>query len=194
MCLEHALSGERVKPDTEKTRAVRQFLIPRTKRNIKQFVGLVGYCWRFIQNAAGFTKPLTLLLKDIFFVWNKEAQSAFEALRVIITSEPLLQFSDFSQPILVTIVASSFAVGVVLSQEPIGLDFPIAYASRTLSKAEGNYFIIEKELLAILFVVEHFRSYLYRQRFTLVTDHRRPVWPILCTNMYILYCAQTGKG
>ena len=70
---------------------------------------------------------------------------------------PLLQFPDFKQPFLVTTDASNYAVGAVLSQGQIGKDLPIAYASRTLNSAEINYSTIEKELLAVVFAVDHFR-------------------------------------
>nr|XP_012151327.1 PREDICTED: uncharacterized protein LOC105663898 [Megachile rotundata] len=99
-----------------------------------------------------------------------------KTLRDIICSEPLLQFPSFSQPFLVTTDASDFAVDAILSQGPIGKDLPVAYASRVLNDAEINYSTIEKELLAILFVVEHFRPYLYGRQFMLITDHRPLVW------------------
>ena len=126
---------------------------------------------------AKIAKPLTRLLKqDTPFRWTSGTEVAFETLRDIISLEPLLQFPNFSQPFLVTTDASNFAVGAILSQGSIGKDLPIAYASKTLNDAETNYSTIEKELLAVLFAVEHFRPYLYGQQFTLVTDHRPLVW------------------
>ena len=64
----------------------------------------------------------------------------------------------------------------MLSQGEIGNDRPIAYASRLLQGAELNYSTIEKECLAIIYAVQHFRSYVYGHRFTLVTDHRPLIW------------------
>ena len=175
--LGHNISSEGVKPDPEKIRAVKSFPIPKNKKNIKQFLGLVGYYRRFIPDMAKISKPLTRLLKaDAPFVWDNDVQSTFENLRDTICSEPLLQFPDFNRPFLVTTDASNYAVGAVLSQGQIGKDLPIAYASRTLNSAETNYSTIEKELLAVVFAVDHFRPYLYGQQFTLVTDHRPLVW------------------
>ena len=126
---------------------------------------------------AKIAKPLTRLLKaEVPFLWSKDVQFAFESLRDIICSEPLLKFPNFQQQFLVTTDASNYAVGAVLSQGQIGKDLPIAYASRTLNNAESNYSTIEKELLAVLFAIEHFRPYLYGQKFILVTDHRPLIW------------------
>ena len=87
-----------------------------------------------------------------------------------------MQYPDFTEPFIVTTDASDYALGELLSQGQIGQDLPIAFASRTLPGAELNYSTIEKELLAIMFCVKHFRPYLYGRKFTLVTDHRPLVW------------------
>ena len=72
--------------------------------------------------------------------------------------------------------ASNDAIGAILSQGPVGKDLPIAYASRALNNAEGNYPTIEKELLAIVWGCKYFRQYLYRRKFSIVTDHRPLIW------------------
>lgn len=175
--LGHIITSEGVKPDPQKIRAVKEFPTPKSKKNVKQFLGLIGYYRRFIKDFAKISKPMTLLLKkDIAFSWNSSAQAAFETLRDTICSEPLLQYPDFGKPFVVTTDASNYALGAVLSQGTIGKDLPISYASRTLHTAEVNYSTTEKELLAIIFAVAHFRPYLYGHKFTLVTDHRPLVW------------------
>ena len=175
--LGHIITEKGVLPDPRKLQAVRNFPIPQRRKNIKQFLGLVGYYRRFISDFAKISKPLTQLLKkDISFLWGPEQQKAFETLRDKLCSEPLLQYPDFNKPFVVTTDASDFALGAVLSQGQIGRDLPIAYASRTLDKAETNYSTTEKELLAIVFAVKHFRPYLYGHKFTLVTDHRPLLW------------------
>lgn len=160
--LGHVISSAGVKPDPGKVLAVMQFPIPKSRKSVKQFLGLVGYYRKFIPNMAKIAKPLTSLLKkDTPFRWTSEIQRSFEQLRDIICSEPLLQYPDFTKPFLVTTDSSDYAVGAVLSQGEVGSDLPISYASRTLNGAETNYSAIEKELLAVLFGVEHFRPYLY---------------------------------
>ena len=137
-------------------------------------MGLIGYYRRFIPD---FAKPLTALLKkNVDFNRRPEHQKSFETLRDKLCCEPLLQYPDFNKPFVVTTDASDFTLGAVLSQGPIGRDLPISYASRTLQSAEVNYSTTEKELLAIVFAVKHFRPYLYGHKFILVTDHRPLIW------------------
>ena len=175
--LGHVITQDGVKPDSSKIEAVRNFPIPKNRKNIKQFLGLVGYYRKFIPDFARIAKPLNYLTRlDVKFQWGDSQQSAFEALRDRIISEPILQYPDFTKAFVVTTDASDYALGAVLSQGEIGKDLPIAFASRTLNAPETRYSTTEKELLAIIFGVEHFRPYLYGQRFTLVTDHRPLVW------------------
>lgn len=175
--LGHVISKEGVKPDPKKVEAVDNFPRPKGRKNIKQFLGLAGYYRRFIPNFATIAKPLTLLLKkDVPFTWSGAAEQAFERLKNILCTKPLLQYPDFSKPFIITTDASNFAIGAILGQGEIGKDLPIAYASRTMTEAEINYTTTEKELLAIIFAVKHFRPYVYGRKFTLVTDHKALVW------------------
>ncbi|CAK1589486.1 unnamed protein product [Parnassius mnemosyne] len=175
--LGHIITDKGVSPNPEKVKAVSQFPIPKSPKEIKSFLGLIGYYRRFIDNFSKLTKPLTSLLKrDTTFHWSQEQQIAFDVLKEKLITAPLLQYPDFSQPFIVTTDASNYAVGAILSQGPVGKDKPIAYASRTLNRPEGNYSTTEKELLAILFAVKTFRPYLYGNKFKIVTDHRPLVW------------------
>ena len=97
-------------------------------------------------------------------------------LRDVLCKEPVLVYRDFTKPFIITTDASNIAIGGALSQGKIGSNKPISYASRTLSKAEVNYSTIEKELLAIIYCVSHFRPYVYWREFTLVTDRKPLVW------------------
>lgn len=87
-----------------------------------------------------------------------------------------MQFPKFNKPFSLTTDASDNAIGAILSQEVNGHDLPVAYLSRTLTKTEQNYFTTEKECLAVLYAVLHFRPYLYGRKFTLISDHEPLRW------------------
>lgn len=91
-------------------------------------------------------------------------------------NEPILQFPDFTKPFTITYDASNYAVGSVLSQKEGKHELPIAYLSRTLNKAEINYYTTEKELFAILFGVKQYRPYIYGRHFCIITDHKPLTW------------------
>ena len=175
--LGHIISRDGVKPDPRKLEAVKSFPRPKTPKNIKQFLGLAGYYRRFIPNFSRLAKPLTNLLKnDTRFEWTSFQEESFETLKQLLCEEPVLQYPDFSKPFILTTDASGTAIGGILSQGEINQDRPIAYASRTLTDNEQKYDTYEKEALAIVYCVKHFRPYLYGRKFTLVTDHKPLMW------------------
>lgn len=177
MYLGHLITDEGVKPDANKVKAVREFPVPKSPKDIKSFLGLAGYYRRFIPNFSNITKPLTKLLKkDICFAWTSLQQDAFEKLKDVLCSEPLLQYPDFSRTFYLTTDASQYAIGSVLSQGDPPNDLPVSYASRTLNRAESNYSATERELLAIVWSVKHFRPYLYGRKFTILTDNKPLIW------------------
>lgn len=175
--LGHVISEDGVQPDPDKIRAVKAFPVPKSKKNVKQFLGLVNYYRRFIPNMAKIAKPLNdTLKKSNQFKWTEECQFAFETLRDILCDDSILQYPDFTKPFVVTTDSSDYALGAVLSQGTIGSDLPVAYASRSLNKAEKNYSTTQKELLAIIFAIDHFRPYIFGTKFIVVTDHRPLVY------------------
>jgi transposase InsO family protein len=175
--LGHQITDEGVKPDPQKISCVKQFPIPRNVKEVKSFLGLSGYYRRFIRNYGQIAKPLTSLLKkDVPYIWSDLCQTSFETLKNLLTQAPILQYPDFQKPFNLTCDASNYAIGCILSQGPIGKDLPIAFASRTLNKAEINYNVTEKELTSIVWGIKVFRPYLFGQHFNIITDHRALVW------------------
>jgi len=175
--LGHKVTSEGVKPNPDKIKAIKNFPIPKTPRQIKSFLGLLGYYRKFIKNFADLTKPMTnCLRKGEKIVLNSEYIECFEMCKKILCNDPILQYPDFSKPFNLTTDASNVALGAVLSQGKIGSDKPVCFASRTLSKSEQNYSTTEKELLAIVWATKHFRPYLYGRKFNIVTDHKSLQW------------------
>lgn len=179
--LGHVITENGVKPNPDKIKVIEKFPRPTNQKEIKGFLGLVGYYRKFIENFSKISKPLTgLLRKDYKFEWNFEQEDAFNVLRNKLISTPILQYPDFSKEFIVTTDASKYAIGAILSQGELGKDLPIAFASRTLNRAESNYNTTELELLAIIWAVGHFRPYIYGRKFVIVTDHRPLTWLFNC--------------
>lgn len=175
--LGHVINGQGVAPDPEKTRAISKYPVPQTPKQVKSFLGLIGYYRKFISHFAQTAKPLNnLLRRNVNFIWEEEQEQAFQSLKNALTTEPILCYPDFKKEFILTTDASKIALGAILSQGEIGRDLPIAYASRTLNKAESNYSTTEQELLAIVWATKHFRPYLYGRKFKIVTDHKPLKW------------------
>ena len=175
--LGHRISEQGVQPDENKMEAVLKFPIPKCPKDIKSFLGLVGYYRKFIKDFSKKALPLTSLLKkNVIFKWSVVQQDAFETLKNHLLEKTILQFPDFECPFNITTDASNYAIGAILSQGEYPNDLPIAYASRSLNSAEINYSTIEKELLAVVWAVKHFRPYVYGRKFRVITDHQPLVW------------------
>ncbi|EFA12120.1 Retrovirus-related Pol polyprotein from transposon 17.6-like Protein [Tribolium castaneum] len=129
--LGHIITPEGVKPNPEKIKAVMKYPIPRTQKEIKSFLGLLGYYRRFIPNFALLTKPLTKCLKKNSKIeHNEQFIKSFETCKQILINHPILQYPDFTQPFILTTDASNVALGAVLSQGKLREDKPIAYTSK----------------------------------------------------------------
>jgi transposase InsO family protein len=175
--LGHICTPDGIRPDPKKVKAVNEYPVPKTVKEIRSFLGLVGYYRRHIKDFAEMAKPLTILTKkEVPFVWTDEQQKAFVCLRQKLSTEPLLIYPDFSQPFIVACDASTKAVGAVLSQMRDGAERPVAYCSRQLNNAESKYSTTELELLAFLFATKQFRVYLFGHTFKVYTDHRALKW------------------
>ena len=166
-----------IRPDLKKIKAIEEYPVPKTVWDIRPFIGLADYYRSHVSNFAKFAQPLTnLTKKDVPFAWTSEHENAFESIKRILSTEPLLIYPDFSQAFIVSCDASTKATGAVLSQERNGEERPVAYCSRQLNLAESKYSVTDLELLAFLFVTKQFRCYLYGRKFTMHTDHTALKW------------------
>ena len=148
--LGHVVGSGVVRPEPSKVHAVLTFPIPATKTHVRAFLGLTGYYRRFIPNYASLAVPLTDLTKKsapMQVQLNDQCNQAFEDLKNLLCSSPVLQSPDFEKPFIQT-DASDRGLGAVLSQrDDRGSDHPVAYYSRKLLPREERYSTIEKELV-----------------------------------------------
>lgn len=181
--LGHTVTEDGVKPNNDKIEVIKLWPVPKNEKEVRQFLGILGYYRRFIKDFAKVVKPLTSLLrKETDFEITPQILECFNKCKMLLTLDPILIYPDFSKEFVLTTDASDFAIGAVLSQGIIGKDRPVAYASRTLNKTEEKFSTTEKELLAIVWAVKYFRPYLYGRKFKLFTDHQPLTYSLTNTN------------
>ena len=138
-----------------------------------EFLDLAGYYRRFVPNFARVAGRLhSLTRQEVPFHWTGECQLAFDRLKELLSTPPVLAYPNFDQPFTLYTDASGKGLGAVLEQEDSGgQTHPVAYASRTLSKHERNYGITELEALGVIWALRHFRAYLLGHSCVVMTDH-----------------------
>ncbi|KAG1936037.1 interleukin-1 receptor accessory protein-like 1-A [Pimephales promelas] len=182
--LGHRVSAVGISPDPEKVAAVQGWEPPRTVRQVRSFLGFVGYYRRFIKGFSGLAKPLNQLLAGTGRArgkgspsvhWDSTCETAFQNLKQELLKAPILAYADFTQPFLLYTDASNAGLGAVLAQEHQGVERVIAYASRSLHPAErnaANYSSFKIELLAMKWAMtEKFKDYLWGAKVTVITDN-----------------------
>ncbi|RDX85345.1 Retrovirus-related Pol polyprotein, partial [Mucuna pruriens] len=143
-------------------------------REVRSFLGHAGFYKRNIKNFSKIALPFSKLLqKDVDFNFDQPCIEAFQELKTRLTSTPILQASNWEYPFKLMCDTSNLVLGAVLGQR-VGVDkqsHVIAYTSRTIDSAQLNYTIIEKELLAIVFSLDKFGSYLLGSKIIIFSDH-----------------------
>ena len=175
--LGHVVSEEGVSTDPEKIEAVKTWPTPSTVTEVRSFVGLASYYRRFIKGFATIARPLHKLMeKEEGFQWTTECEESFRELKNRLVSAPVLGYPRPEGKFILDTDASGFGIGAVLSQEQDGQERVIAYGSRSLSKAERNYCVTRRELLAVVVFLKKFRQFLLGREFDVRTDHGSLRW------------------
>jgi hypothetical protein len=145
-----------------------------------QFVGLSGFYRRFAAKLSSVEAPLRkLTLKDTPWVWEEPQENAFQEIKKIMATAPVLAFADFTLPdsFRVYTDASKIGLGGVLNQlNRENVERPVYFASRATSKAEKNYPTTALECLSVVYFVTLFNFYLAGRKFTVYMDHSALVW------------------
>ena len=172
--LGHILSASGLKPVSDKIDIIKNYKRPENVKQLQSFLGFVNFYTKFTRNYAQETIPLlSLLKKGIKYEWTAEHQQAFENIKKLFQSNIVLKFADPHKPYILSTDASNYALGAALSQEnDEGDEEIISFISRTLKGPELNYFTTEKEMLAIVWALKKFDTYLRGAKSIKVrTDH-----------------------
>ena len=176
--LGHTVSQEGTHTDPKKIEVIRSLPAPANLNKLHSFLGIAGYYCKFIPDFAAVSAPLTGLTKNgLKFSWSDQHQHAFQTLKHYLCSAPVIAYPDFDRPFLLQSDASDVGLGAILAQhDGKGPERVIAYASYTLSPREQNYSTIEKDALAVVFAVKHFRFYLLGKKYSVITDNSALRW------------------
>ena len=171
--LGHTVSGDGVRPNPTNIEKIASWPKPKTAKQVKQLVAMGSYYRRYVRDFASIVRPMIdLTKKGKKFIWTEACDRSFEQMKKALLSAdvmgyPLNEAGDF----ILDVDASDIGIGGILHQMHGDREKVIAYASRSLNKAEKNYCITEKELLAIRYFIEFYRQYLLGRRFRVRSKH-----------------------
>ena len=163
-----------MRPVQAKVIAIEQYPTPTTKKELMRFLGLVGYYCCSCRNFSTVVAPLTNLLKaKVKFVWSAPCQQAFEHVKAVLCSPPVLAVLRLDQPFELQADASDVGAGAVLLQrDGNSVEHPVTFFSRKFNAYQLNYSVIEKETLALVWALQHFEVYINSSVPLMVyTDH-----------------------
>ncbi|KAI3670940.1 hypothetical protein L1987_87585 [Smallanthus sonchifolius] len=170
--LGHKVSRTGIEVDRAKIDTISKLPPPTSVKSIRSFLGHAGFYRRFIRDFSKIARLMTQLLeKEAQFVFSDECLSAFNLLKEKLVNAPIMVAPDWKLPFDIMCDASDFVVGAVLGQRREKQFHPIYYASKTLNDAQEHYTTTEKELLAVVFAFDKFRSYLVLSKTIVFTDH-----------------------
>ncbi|KAG9184899.1 hypothetical protein G6011_06845, partial [Alternaria panax] len=167
-------AGKGLKMDPDKVKAIKEWEPPVNVKGVRSFLGFANFYRRFIKNYSEIAAPLTRLTGDVTFRWGEVEQQAFDKLKEIFITEPVLAQWDPDRETILETDSSGYVVAGVLSQyDDQGLLRPVAYYSKKMTSAQSNYEIHDKELLAVICCIAEWDGMLRSlKKFTVITDHK----------------------
>ena len=180
--LGHVIDEKGIRADPSKVKGIVNFPEPSNVTELQRFLGMINQLSKFTPELASLSEPLRQLLKkNTVWIWGDPQQKSFETIKSRLCSTPALAHYNPERTTIIAADASNAGLGAVLIQvQPDGSKRPISFISRSLTDAEKNYAVIEKEALAATWASERFGEYILGTTYTIQTDHK-PLVPLLAT-------------
>ena len=170
--LGHIVSKDGLRVNPENTDKIRNCKSPTNVKQVRSALGMMGYYRKFVKDYAKIAQPLNdLLKKDTKFNWTEDCEQAFNVLKIKLIEAPILRYPQFDKEFVLAVDSSQYSIGYVLSQEHDGKLHPICFGGRALRDNELKWHITDKEGLALVEGIQHFRHYLANNRFIVYTDN-----------------------
>ena len=193
----NVVSDQGILPDPKKVQSIKNWPSPKSPKELQSFLGAVNYLSKFIPELSSLRSPLQgLVKKDSEYLWTGTHEQAFQRIKSAVCESTLLSYYDKTKPIFIEVDASGQGLGAVLLQGNVSseelkqasqtdgkyLKFrnklkPIAFASKSLSEAEQRYSNIERELLGVVWAIQHFNHYTFANKINIISDHK-PLQPL----------------
>ena len=158
-----------IKPDPDKVRDIRNMPSPQSKEDVQRFLGLLPYLCPFIPQLADKTHVLRSLVKeDVPWTLDTDQQTGFETLKKVIYEYACLKHYDRRAAVELEVDASQKGLGAALVQN----GKPVAFGSRTLTECQSRYSNIEREMLAVVYGIQRYHTYLYARPFIIFSDQK----------------------
>ena len=171
--LGHILSATGIQLLPSKTQAIQCMNPPTSPKQVRAFLGLVGYYRKFIKNFAKIAKHLTLLTRrQVKFEWTPDHQTAFEWLKNAIVQAPILHYPHPNKTYIVYTDTLDNACGVQLSQNHNGMEFPVAFLSHTFSETQRKWSTTEQEAFGVYYAITKWNYYLQGANIIVRNDHK----------------------
>ena len=166
--LGYNISREGLRPNQKKVEAILQLEAPKTRKQLRRFIGMVNYYRDMWPQRSHLLAPLSSLTSaKVKWKWTTEHQESFDKMKALMAKETLVTFPDFSKEFEIHTDASKLQLGACISQG----GKPVAFYSRKLQPAQTRYTTTERELLSIVETLKEFRNILLGQRIKVHTDH-----------------------
>lgn len=170
--LGHIISKHGIKVNEDNIKKIQNAKPPTSVKLLRKFLGMCNYYRKFVKDYAKICEPLTKLLKkDTKFKWTEQCDKAFNDMKFRMTSTPILQFPDFNKEFILCTDSSDYSIGYVLTQKHGDKEHPVSYGGRALRDSELKWHITDKEGLALVEGIQHFKHYLVNKKFTVITDN-----------------------